>query len=252
MAEPATKPGRASNTWSVYFPVHMPGLELSVPQENGEDIHIKAGMRDLAKHANSFFAFGIRYDFRALNHQLWLDFNGWLGGYDLNQDDLIATLEPPPPDGRDLVKVTVDMGQRIVQTEAGLWLLQDRSRFDLGLSTGFRYYDQEIRVSGELPVLTGECLLNDCIETQPFEQENNVSWAEVTLGLTAAYRWHPNNALVASVSYGHEGSSRIQLVNTWFFGQSWFSSLGWRRDEFESDGVDIVENGAYFDVGKRF
>ncbi len=42
--------------WSLYFPVHMPGLEISQSIEGGDDIDIEADMIDLAEHANSFFA----------------------------------------------------------------------------------------------------------------------------------------------------------------------------------------------------
>jgi hypothetical protein len=249
--EPARKPNSESVTWSVYFPVHMPGLDLTVPEENGEELKISADVLDLAKQANSFFALGIRYDFHVLNRQLWLDFNGWHGGYDLGKDDLTAKLKPPPKD-RDLVDITVDMVQRIAQAEAGVWLGHDWRKLDLGLFTGARYYDQEIKVSGDVAILSLQCRVTDCADRENFKQENNVSWAEAILGVSARYHWHGGSVLAFSFSYGHDGSSRIQGANTWTFAESWFGSLGWRRDAFESDGVDIVENGAYFDIGKRF
>lgn len=155
-AQPNPGPDAGANTWSVYFPVHMPGLELTVPEENGEELDISADVLDLAKQANSFIALGIRYDFHALNRQLWFDFNGWHGGYDLDKNDLTAKLKPPPKD-RELVGLTVDMTQRIVQTEAGVWFRQEWHRLDLGLLAGARYYDQEIKIYGDVAVLSLEC-----------------------------------------------------------------------------------------------
>ena len=63
---------------------------------------------------------------------------------------------------------------------------------------------------------------------------------------------HHRNALRASISWGHEDLVRWQIHNTFLFGQGWFSSLGWRRDELVSDGVEVVESGLYFDIGKWF
>ncbi|WP_275400199.1 hypothetical protein [Seongchinamella sediminis] len=41
-------------------------------------------------------------------------------------------------------------------------------------------------------------------------------------------------------------------MNTFRFSNSWFTSLGWRRDEFVNDGAEIIEEGLYVEVGKRF
>ena len=238
--------------WSLYFPVHMPGLELSQSLEDGEDIDIDADMLDLAKHANSFFALGATYRFTGLGHAMWLDFNGWHGGYDLGMDDLTANSDlAPPPILEDFLDVNVDMQQRIMQAELGFWLVEGLRHFDLGLLGGARHYDQTIKVFGTIPKFNSDCGLIGCFEAQSFREKEETSWTEAIIGITANYRWHERNALRASVSWGHEDSVRWQIHNTLVFGESWFSSLGWRRDEFVNDGVEIIESGLYFDVGKQ-
>ena len=239
--------------WSLYFPVHMPGLELSQSVEGGEDIDIDADMLDLAEHANSFFALGAGYRFSGLGRAMWLDFNAWHGGYDMGMDDLTADSGvAPPPILKEFLDVNVDMQQRIMQAELGVWLLDDMQNLNVGLLGGARYYDQTIKVFGTIPVFNGDCGLIGCFEAQPFREKEETSWTEAILGLTANYRWHDRNSVRASVSWGHEDSVRWQVHNTFLFGQSWFSSLGWRRDEFVNDGVEIVESGLYFDIGKWF
>ena len=239
--------------WSVYFPVHMPGLELTQPVEDVVDVEIDADMIDLAKHANSFFALGVGYRFRALNRQMWLDLNGWHGGYDMDMDDITAETDvAPPPILEEFLDVNVDMQQRIVQGEWGAFLVEDWHRLDLGLITGFRYYDQTIKVFGEIPAWNSDCGLFGCFESQPFRAKEETSWTEFILGFTAAYQWHERNRVIAAFSWGHEESTRLQLINTFSFRESWFASLGWRRDEFVNDGVEIIESGLYFDIGKHF
>lgn len=237
--------------WSLYFPVHMPGLELSQPVEDGPDVEIDASMTDLAKHANSFFALGLGYEFRAWDHAMWFDLNGWHGGYDMDMDDMDVDV-PLPPALADQIDVNVDMTQRIVQGEFGVVLLDNWHRLDLGLTTGFRYYDQIIKVFGTLPVWNSDCGLIGCFEAQPFRQKEDTGWTELTLGLTGSYHWHERNVLTAAVSWGDDESTRIQLTNTLTFKESWFTSLGWRQDEFVNDGVEITESGLYVDIGKRF
>ncbi|PLW69333.1 hypothetical protein C0039_07305 [Pseudohalioglobus lutimaris] len=239
--------------WSLYFPVHMPGLELSQALEGGGDISVDADMLDLAKHANSFFALGASYRFTALEQPMWLDINGWYGGYDMGMDDLTAHSGlAPPPVLREFLDVNVDMRQRIIQGELGMWVVQDWHQIDLGLLAGVRQYDQTIKIFGTIPVFNSGCGLIGCFEAQPFREKEETSWAEAIFGLTANYRWQDSNALLASISWGHEESIRWQIHNTLFFGESWFGSLGWRRDEFVNDGVEIVESGLYVDVGKQF
>jgi hypothetical protein len=239
--------------WSLYFPVHMPGLELSQPLEGGDDIDIDADMLDLAEHANSFFALGAGYRFSGLGRAMWLDFNAWHGGYDMGMDDLTAKSGlAPPPILKDFLDVNVDMQQRIMQAELGVWLLQDEGSLDLGVLGGARHYDQTIKVFGTIPFFNSECGLIGCFEALPFREKEDTSWTEAILGVIANYRWHDRNALRASASWGHEDSVRWQIHNTLFFGESWFSSLGWRRDEFVNDGVEIIESGLYFDVGRQF
>ena len=239
--------------WSLYFPVHMPGLEISQPLEGGDDINIDADMVDLAKHANSFFALGFGYSFRAWDRHLWFDLNGWHGGYDMDMDDLTADSDvAPPPIIRELLDVNLDMQQRIVQAELGVLVLEDWNGIDLGLVSGLRYYDQTIKVFGTIPGWNSDCGLIGCFEAQPFREKEETSWTEFILGLSASYRWRDNNALIGSFSWGHEESSRLQVMNTLTFRESWFTSFGWRRDEFVNAGVEIVESGLYFDVGKQF
>lgn len=239
--------------WSLYFPVHMPGLGLDQTVADGDDIKIDADMLDLAKHANSFFALGVRYDFQALERTMWLDLNGWHGGYDLGIDDLSADSDiAPPPILKEFLDVNVDMQQRIVQGEFGTLLLEGWNGLDLGLIGGLRHYDQTIKVFGKIPIWNSECGLIGCFEALPFREKEETNWTEFILGFTANYRWHDRNTLSGSFSWGHEESSRFQLVNTFTFKQTWFTSLGWRRDEFVNDGVEIVESGLYFDIGKRF
>jgi hypothetical protein len=251
--EPEAASGDDDQSWSLYFPVHMPGLEITQPVPGGEDVVVEADMVDLAKHANSFFALGVRYDFHAMNHPMWFDVNAWHGGYDMDMDDLTADIEAVPPSViMDILDVNLDMTQRILQAEAGMLLLQDWHGLDLGVTTGLRYFYQEIELFGKLPVWNAGCSLIGCFEGESFKVGTRTEWTEVILGMSANYHWHPRNRLVMSFNYGHEGSSRFQLMNTYTFQNAWFSSLGWRRDEFENDGVDIIESGVYFDVGKRF
>lgn len=239
--------------WSLYFPVHMPGLELSQPVEGGPDVEIDADMIDLAQYANSFFALGVGYRFRALDRHMWLDLSGWHGGYEMGMDDITAYTDvAPPPVLEEYLDVNVDMQQQIVQGEWGVLLLEDWQRLNLGLITGFRYYDQTIKVFGKVPVWNGDCGLFGCFEAQSFRSKEETSWAEFILGLSATYRWHERNTLAGSFSWGHDDSSRWQLTNTFSFRESWFASLGWRRDEFTNDGVEIIESGLYFDIGKHF
>jgi len=239
--------------WSLYFPVHMPGLALDQSVDGGDDIEIDADMLDLAEHANSFFALGVRYDFRALGRTMWIDLNGWHGGYDMGMDDLSADSDvAPPPILKEFLDVNVDMQQRIVQGEFGALFLEGWNGFDLGLIGGLRYYDQTIKVFGEIPFWNSDCGLIGCFEALPFREKKETSWTEFILGFTANYRWHERNALAGSLSWGHDDSSRFQLINTFTFKETWFTSLGWRRDEFVNDGVEIVESGLYFDIGKRF
>jgi hypothetical protein len=240
--------------WSLYFPVHMPGLELTQPVEDGEDIEIDADMVDLAEHANSFFALGVGYGFRAWNdHYMWFDLNGWHGGYQMEMDDLTADSDVAlPPILEEFLDVNVEMKQRIVQGEYGVLILEGWNRLDLGIFSGLRYYDQKIKVFGEIPAWNGECGLIGCFEALPFREKQESSWSEFILGLKLGYRWHKRNSLIGSFSWGHEESSRIQVINTLSFRESWFTSLGWRRDEFVNDGVEIVESGLYFEIGKRF
>ena len=249
------RPGETSRHtgWSLYFPVHMPGLELSQPVEGGEDIEIEADMVDLAEHANSFFAVGFGYSFRGWDRHMWFDFNGWHGGYDMELGDLTVDSDVAPPSIiRDLLDVNVDMQQQIVQAEFGVLLLEDWNLIDLGLISGFRYYDQTIKVFGTIPRWNSDCGLIGCFEAKPFSEREETNWTEFILGLSASYHWSDNNALIGSFSWGHEESSRQQIINTLTFKESWFASLGWRRDEFVNDGIEIVESGLYFDIGKRF
>ena len=246
-------PASAYAGWSLYFPVHMPGLELEETLAGGDDIHIEADMLDLAEHANSFFALGVRYNFRAWGRQTWFDLNGWHGGYGMGMDDLTADSDlAPPPVIRDFLDVNVDMQQRIVQGEAGMLLLENVNHFNLGLTSGLRHYDQTIKVFGEIPVWNSDCGLIGCFEALAFREKHETSWTEFILGLTASYSWHERNILLGSLSWGHEESTRFQLINTFSFKDSWFTSQGWRRDEFVNDGVKIIESGLYFDLGKRF
>jgi len=239
--------------WSLYFPVHMPGLELSQSVEGGDDVDIDVDMVDLAKHANSFFALGFGYSWQAWGRHMWFDVNGWHGGYDMDMDDLTADSEvAPPPIIKEQLDVNIDMKQRIVQAELGVLLLEGWNRIDLGLVSGLRYYDQTIKVFGTIPGWNSDCNLIGCFEAQPFREKEETSWTEFILGLSASYRWRHNNALIGSFSWGHEESSRLQVINTLTFRESWFTSLGWRRDEFVNDGVEIVESGMYFDIGKHF
>ena len=239
--------------WSLYFPVHMPGLELSQSVEGGDNIDIDAGVLDLAEHANSFLALGAGYRFTGRGRALWWDINAWYGGYDMGMDDLTADSDlAPPPILKEYLDVNVDMQQQIMQAELGMWLVEDSGPLDLGLLAGARHYDQTIKVFGTIPAFNSECGLIGCFEALPFREQEDTSWTEAILGLTANYRWHNRNALRASVSWGHENSERWQIHNTLFFGESWFGSLGWRRDEFVNDGVEIVESGLYFDIGKHF
>ena len=241
------------NGWSLYFPVHMPGLALDQTVAGGDNIEIDADMLNLAKHANSFFALGVRYDFRALERAMWLDLGGWQGGYDMGMDDLSADSGlAPPPILKEFLDVNVDMHQRIVQGELGALFLEGWNGLDLGLIGGLRYYDQTIKVFGQIPIWNSDCGLIGCFEAQPFREKEDTSWTEFILGVTANYHWHDRNTLTGSFSWGHEDSSRLQLINTLTFKESWFTSLGWRRDEFVNDGVEIVESGLYFDIGKRF
>lgn len=236
--------------WSLYFPVHMPGLELTEEIEDGPDVEIDADMLDLAKHANSFFALGFGYQFRFAGRAMWLDFNGWHGGYDMGMDDFDTDIDLPPLVG-DLLDVNVDMKQRILQGEIGVLVVEDWHKLDLGLTTGLRYYDQTIKVFGTFPGWDSSCGLFGCFAAIPFSESEETSWTEFTLGLHARYHWHDKNVVIASWSWGHDESERMQLANTLTFKESWFTSLGWRRDEFINDGVKIVESGLYFDIGKR-
>lgn len=239
--------------WSLYFPVHMPGLELSQSLEDGDSVDIDADMLDLAKHANSFFALGASYRFSGFGRSMWLDVNGWHGGYDMGMDDLSAESGlAPPPILKEFLDVNVDMQQRIFHAEVGAWLVEDWNRFDLGVLGGVRHYDQTIKVFGTIPVFNSGCGLIGCFEAQPFREKEETSWTEAILGVTARYTWHERNALLAAVSWGHDDSLRWQLHNTFFFGERWFGSLGWRRDEFVNDGVEIIESGLYFDIGRAF
>ncbi|MEH6593795.1 MAG: hypothetical protein V7746_26245 [Halioglobus sp.] len=241
------------SSWALYLPVHMPGLELTQSIPGEKDVVVEADMVDLAEHANSFFALGVRYDFHAMNHPMWLDLNAWHGGYDMDMGDLDAGIESVPPSAiTDFLEVNVDMKQRIVQAEVGMLLLQDWNRLDLGVTTGLRYFYQKIELSGQLPVWNSDCGRFGCFEGRPFKENTRTEWVELLLGLAANYHWHPKNKLQMSLSYGHDGSSRFQFTNRYTFENAWFGSLGWRRDAFENDGVDIVESGVYFDVGKRF
>jgi hypothetical protein len=242
-----------SAAWSLYFPVHMPGLELSQPLEDGEVVEIDADVLDLAKHANSFFALGARYDFHAFDRTMWLDLHGWYGGYGLDMDDLTAKSDiTPPPVLNDLLDFNVDMQQAIVQGEWGVLPLEGWHKLDLGLTLGFRHYDQEIKVFGELPAWNPDCGLFGCFEAAPFRVKQASSWAEATLGILANYHWRPGSTLIGSYSRGSDESSRWQVINTFQFRNSWFASIGWRRDEFVNDGVEILEAGLYVDIGKRF
>lgn len=242
-----------SGQWSLYFPVHMPGLELSQPVDDGDDIEVEADILDLAQHANQFFALGARYEFSAFERSVWLDINGWYGGYGMDMNDITAGIDTiPPPILDELLDVNLDMKQAIVQAEAGIWLFQDRNKLDVGVTGGLRYYYQEIEVFGTVPVLVPDCGLLGCFEAMPFTAGETTHLTEVTIGAVARYHWHTRNTLNASFSIGHEGSNRVQLINTLAFKQTWFFSLGWRRDEFENDGVNIIESGVYFDIGKAF
>ncbi|MEH6568503.1 MAG: hypothetical protein V7709_05480 [Halioglobus sp.] len=239
--------------WSLYFPVHMPGLEISQSVEGGDDVELKADILDLAQHANSFFALGARYEFSALNRMMWFDINGWYGGYDMDMHDLTAGIDAVPPAiVKELLDVNLEMKQAIIQGDAGVWLIQDWHKLDLGLTGGLRYYYQEIEVFGKSPMFVPDCGRFGCFEAMPFSEGETTHLTEITLGVVAKYQWHAKNALSASFSLGHEGSSRTQLINTLAFKQAWFFSLGWRRDEFENDGVNIIESGVYFDIGKTF
>lgn len=251
VSEADTIPGATG--WSLYFPVHMPGLELEQPVADGANIHIEADMLDLAKHANSFFALGMGYRFRALDRPMWFDLNGWHGGYDMDMDDITAeTGIAPPPVLKEYLDVNVDMRQRIVQGEWGVFLLEDWHRLSLGPIAGFRYYDQTIKVFGTIPAWNSDCGLFGCFEPEPFRSKEETSWTEFIVGLSATYQWHNNNTAAASVSWGQDDSIRWQVTNTISFRESWFASLGWRRDEFTNDGVEIIESGLYFDIGKNF
>ncbi len=248
---PETEAPFEPNGWSLYFPVHMPGLELTQPVEGGPDVEVDASMVDLAKHANSFYALGFGYEWRAWDHSMWFDMTGWHGGYDMDMDDMDVDVPLPPVIG-DQLDVNVDMKQRIVQAEVGMLVVEDWHRLDLGLTTGIRYYDQIIKVFGTIPIFNTGCGLIGCFEAQPFREKEETTWTEFTFGLMGNYHWHDRNVVTASISWGDDESIRMELLNTLTFKQSWFTSLGWRRDEFVNDGVEIIESGLYVDIGKRF
>jgi hypothetical protein len=115
---------------------------------------------------------------------------------------------------------------------------------------GLNYFSLQ-RVMMTLRLRPG-CGLLGCFDAKPFTAGETTHLTEVTLGAVANYHWHAKNTLNASLSIGHEGFNRAQLINTFSFKQAWFFPLEWRRDEFENDGVNIIGSGVYFDIRKAF
>ncbi len=233
---------------TVSIPIHMPNL---ITQMGGMDI--EADVKSLAKNADSFFALGVRQDFRIMDVGMFTRVEGWNGSYSMESGLSL---------GKGRTDLNVDIGlsleQQIVTGDIGVFLFENWHKLSLAATIGVRSYKQDmiISIAAETSKAPHEKCKEDCVpKVTPILDEDFAllsNWTEATLGLEGAYAWSKRNNFTTLLSYGDGDSYRVEVKNTYTFDNGFLVGVGGRRDDFVSDGVPVREQGFLLELGYTF
>ncbi|NRB37140.1 MAG: hypothetical protein HRU20_01585 [Pseudomonadales bacterium] len=234
--------------WTISAPIHMPNLDIG-------DGAIQADVQDLAKMANAYMTFGLKYE----SGDQFYKYQGWHGGYansaSIGLGDLMEALDKPFPPNKD---GEIGAGFQLYQTIHAFDFghkLYENGGFRVYGTLGLRDYDMEITAYGWIQTDGG--VPGNGPGSTPIDESASVylneHWTEATMGLYAEYDLSKNGMLDISYSRGHKGSERSEAAYRYNFGESgWFTRTGLRKDTFEVDGLVIEESGFLVEFGYTF
>ncbi len=232
--------------WTVSAPIHMPNLDVG-------DGMIDANVQDLAKLANAYMTFGLKYE----NDNQFYKYQGWHGGYaDEKSEHFSEQIKVPgiPPREVD-INGQVGAGFQLYQTIHAFEFghkFYEKGGFRLYGTLGVRDYDMDITAYGLFNMnINGKDLAG------PFTNGDGGKlaqhWTEATAGLYAEYDLTKNGSLDLSYSIGHKDSLRAEAAYRYDFGESgWFTRTGFRKDQFVADGITVDESGFLLEFGYTF
>ncbi|NRB41326.1 MAG: hypothetical protein HRU20_23120 [Pseudomonadales bacterium] len=222
-------------TFSFYAPIHATNLKVDgiagMPP-------IESSVDELYDAHTRYFTFGFKWQGEKWFHSIEI----WEGQY-----------EPlGPGQGGDLGRVEgklyVDMRQRISEYRTGYNFLQSGA-LKLHVIGGIREYDQTVDAYTQFTSSPSSQALGDVRK-----QTLNSRWAEATLGLQADYQLGENISITALHIAGVIGGSSAQtdIKAQFTMDNGLFFDAGYRWHNFESDGLEITENGALIGLGYSF
>ncbi|NRB36925.1 MAG: hypothetical protein HRU20_00490 [Pseudomonadales bacterium] len=225
-------------TFSFYAPIHATNLKVE-----GLPVPVESSVGDLFDAHTHYFTFGFKWQGEKWFHSVEI----WEGQY----EPFGSGKSISGPLGKTNADVYLDMRQRISEYRTGYNFLRSGD-FKFWVIGGLREYDQTVDVYSQLsktpniPTMQGLGDVN--------KDTLNSRWAEITIGLQVDYSIMPNLTLTGLHMAGVIGGSSKQtdVKMQYAMDNGLFFDAGYRWHKFDSDGLEITENGALIGFGYQF
>ncbi|SET19882.1 hypothetical protein [Thalassotalea agarivorans] len=254
---------KRNNVVSIYLPIHATSLELK-GIENLDPITV--GLDELLEVSTAYFTIGVKWQ----NNDWFHSFELWEGKYEpfgeLGQQEDLGDI-PLTDDGKIVLidatgNVYLHLRQRIMEYRGG-YRFGGLDNLDYYVIGGIKEYDIttdiEANVVAESVAIGGSvCLPINCIELGnrglDIKRTINTRWAEAVIGLQADYMPFKNSKFTFLFNKGLIGGSshQIDVKGGYIFDSGLFTELGYRWHQFEEDGLEFTQNGAFLSLGYSF